>query len=150
MTPAVLTAVVVMVIVLTIVVNAGRLRADPDSALMSSPWRHFKYVIRLDCEFMLDVAFKDASWVCCNAIAKMHWAVEEVEADRMVAQIGFGLTRNYSRIEVLLAEAGDSQTKVTLNGSIEGIGPLQELHLDGEINKLRNAIEVSARDAQPV
>ena len=59
-------------------------------------------------------------------------------------KIGVGLTRWPSNIEVLLAQADESRTTVTLNGSIGGYGPIQKNHLKGEMNRLRNAIEVAA------
>lgn len=68
---------------------------------------------------------------------------------RIVPKVGVGISRNPSNIEVLLAPADDSRTTVTLNGSIVGIGPLQKSHLRGEMNRLRNAIEVAASQSLP-
>jgi hypothetical protein len=53
------------------------------------------------------------------------------------------VTRNPSKIEVLLSASGD-RTMVRLNGSIIGIGPLQKGHLIAEMQRLREAIELCA------
>jgi hypothetical protein len=70
-----------------------------------------------------------------------------MDASRIVPKIGVGFSRWPSKIEVLLTSAGEAETTITLNGSIGGVGPLQKRHLTGELNKLRNAIEVAVRTA---
>ena len=66
------------------------------------------------------------------------------EPDRIVTKVGVGVTRNPSKIEVVMSESGD-QTVVRLNGSIWGVGPLQKGHLTSEMKRLRDAIELCAQ-----
>lgn len=96
-------------------------------------------------EFTVGVGVEQASSACHRAIATIGWPVKEAGPDRIVPKIGVGLTRNPSKIEVLLTGAGD-QTVVRLNGSILGIGPLQRGHLNAEMNRLRDEIEGAARE----
>ena len=100
---------------------------------------------KLHDEFTVAVPIEEASSVCRRAISTIGWSIKEARPDRIVPTIGVGLTRNPSKIEVLLHDAGN-RTIIRLNGSIVGIGPLQKGHLSAEMNLLRDEIEVAARD----
>jgi hypothetical protein len=102
-------------------------------------------VTKLDDEFTIALPANKGSFACLEAIATVGWNVKTAEPDRIIAKIGVGVTRNPSKIEVLLFDSGD-QTVVRLNGRIVGIGPLQKGHLDAQMQRLREAIEVCARD----
>jgi hypothetical protein len=102
-------------------------------------------VTRLRDEFTVGLRVEQTSSVCRRAIATIGWPVKEAGPDRIVPKIGVGLTRNPSKIEVVLSESGD-QTVVRLNGRILGIGPLQRGHLNAEMNRLRDEIEDAARE----
>jgi hypothetical protein len=92
----------------------------------------------------------DAAWLACKrAIAQIGWGIEFADGQRIVPRIGVGLTRNPSKIEVLRDEAEGEVTRIRLNGSIMGIGPIQKRHLVAEMNQLRNAIEVAAAATAP-
>jgi hypothetical protein len=101
-------------------------------------------VTKLRDEFTLALPLEEAASACRRAVASIGWKVNEDGPDRIVPKIGVGLTRNPSKIEVLLSDFGD-QTIVRLNGSILGIGPLQKGHLVAEMNRLRDEIEGAAR-----
>lgn len=96
-------------------------------------------------EFTVGFGIEQASSACRRAIATIGWNVTEAGPDRIVPKIGVGLTRNPSKIEVVLRGSGD-QTVVQLNGRILGIGPLQRGHLNAEMNRLRDEIEGAARE----
>jgi hypothetical protein len=98
---------------------------------------------KLDNELILDMSIADASEACRGAIASIGWNIKSMEPHRIVPKVGVGLTRWPSKIEVLLSEAAATQTTVTLRGSIGGYGPVQKRHLGGQMNRLRNAIEVA-------
>jgi hypothetical protein len=102
-------------------------------------------VTKLHDEFVVGLGVEQASSACRRAIATIGWRVKEAGPDRIVPKIGVGLTRNPSKIEVLLRASGE-QTVVRLNGRILGIGPLQKGHLTAEMNRLRDEIAVAARD----
>lgn len=102
---------------------------------------------RLSDEFVLKLALEDASFACREAVMSVGWNLDVVELARIVPKIGTGLTRNPSRIEILLSPADETGTTVRLDGSIRGMGPVQKGHLRGEMNRLRNAIEVTAHRA---
>lgn len=99
---------------------------------------------KLGDDFVLDASSDEASRICRSAVATVGWNIKSIEPRRIVPKVGVGLTRWPSKIEILLSEAGDSHTTVTLHGSIGGVGPLQKSHLRGQMNRLRNAIEVAA------
>jgi hypothetical protein len=102
-------------------------------------------VTRLNDEFTIRLPVNKGSFVCLEAIATVGWNVKTAEPDRIVTRIGVGVSRNPSKIEVLLSDSGD-QTVVRLSGRIVGIGPLQKGHLNAQLGLLREAIEVCARD----
>jgi hypothetical protein len=104
-------------------------------------------VTKLFGEFTVGLGVEQTSSACRRAIAAIGWKVNEAGPDRIVPKIGVALTRNPSKIEVLLRESGD-QTVVRLNGRILGMGPLQKSHLNAEMNRLRDEIEVAARQEE--
>jgi hypothetical protein len=111
---------------------------------------------KISDQFSVPLPLEDASSACHAAIDDIGWKVKVSEPTRIVPTIGFGLTRNPSKIEVLLAEDGPMSSQITLDGSIWGVGPIQKRHLQGEMTKLREAIETAAQaaprpaaDAQP-
>lgn len=93
--------------------------------------------------FQLDLSSEDAELACKQAIASIGWGINSAEPSRIEPRIGVGISRNPSKIEVLIE--GDSPATITLNGRIFGIGPFQKRHLVAEVNKLRNAIEVAGQ-----
>jgi hypothetical protein len=99
---------------------------------------------KLSDELSIDLTPEQASLACRSAIASIGWNIKSLDDRRIVPKVGVGVSRNPSNIEVLLASTDGSRTTITLNGSIVGIGPLQKSHLRGEMNRLRNAIEVAA------
>jgi hypothetical protein len=105
-------------------------------------------VTKLYDEFSLALPVEEACCACRRAVATIGWNVKETGPDRIVPKIGVGVTRNPSKIEVLLSESGD-QTVIRLNGSILGIGPLQRGHLMAEMSRLRDEIESAARQERP-
>jgi hypothetical protein len=111
---------------------------------------------KISDQFSVSLPLEDASSACHTAIDDIGWKVKVSEPTRIVPTIGFGLTRNPSKIEVLLAADGPVSSQITLDGSIWGVGPIQKRHLQGEMTKLREAIETAVQaaprpdaDAQP-
>lgn len=111
---------------------------------------------KISDQFSVPLPLEDASSACHTAIDDIGWKVKVSEPTRIVPTIGFGLTRNPSKIEVLLAADGPVSSQITLDGSIWGVGPIQKRHLQGEMTKLREAIETAVQaaprpdaDAQP-
>ena len=111
---------------------------------LHAPSQRTRNMTKLTDELAIDLPLDAASLACRSAIATVGWNIKSVRPHRIVPKIGVGLTRWPSKIEVLLAQADESRTTVTLNGSIGGYGPIQKNHLKGEMNRLRNAIEVAA------
>ena len=101
--------------------------------------------MKLSDQFLLDVPPEDASWACREAIASMDWDLE-FEPHRLVLRKDMGFLRDSLKIEVLLSEADPDATTVRLNGKDPwGLGPWDKRRLSGQMNSLRNAVEVAAR-----
>jgi len=105
-------------------------------------------VSKLSDEFSVNLRLDQASSACREAIESIGWKIESAEPTRIVTKVGFGLTRNPSKIEVLVNDLGPAEASVRLNGKIFGMGPVQKSHLTKEMERLRNAIESSARQAE--
>ena len=101
---------------------------------------------KLSDQFRLDIPLEDASWACREAIASMDWDLESIEPHRLVLRRRMTFARDPSKIEVLISEAGPDAATVSLNGHDPwGLGPWDRRNLRGQINSLRNAVEVAAR-----
>jgi hypothetical protein len=95
-------------------------------------------------EFQVALA-PDAAWLACKqAIANIGWGIASADDSQIVPKMGVGITRNPSKIAVERGDAPDGSTAIRLRGSIVGFGPVQKRHLSGDVNRLRNAIEVAA------
>jgi hypothetical protein len=102
--------------------------------------------MKLSDQFRLDIPLEDASWACREAIASMDWDLESIEPHRLVLRKDMGFLRDTLKIEVLLSEADPDATTVRFNGKDPwGLGPWDKRHLSGQMNSLRNAVEVAAR-----
>lgn len=97
-------------------------------------------------EFSVDLPLQEAEFAVKEAVAHCGWGVKEQGAGRIVPRIGVGVTRNPSKIEVLIFEDG-AGVVITLKGKINGVGPLQRRHITAEVGKLRNAIDVAIYQA---
>jgi hypothetical protein len=98
-------------------------------------------------KFEIALPLQEAEFAVKEAVANCSWGVKEQGPGRIVPRIGIGLTRNPSKIEVLMSEA-EGQTTIILNGKIAGMGPLQKRHITAEVGKLRNAIDVAVHRAE--
>jgi hypothetical protein len=99
-------------------------------------------------EFDIALPLREAEFAVKEAVANCGWGVKEQEPGRIVPRIGVGLTRNPSKIEVLMVGAVQGPITINLNGKIAGMGPLQKRHITAEVGKLRNAIDVSVHRAE--
>lgn len=99
-------------------------------------------------EFPVAMSLQETEFAVKEAVANCGWGVKAQAPGRIVPRIGVGLTRNPSKIEVLISANGDKESLVILNGSIVGVGPLQKRHLAAEVGKLRNAIDVAVHRAE--
>lgn len=82
--------------------------------------------------------------MCRDGITTVGWDIKEAEPRRIVPRIPMGLARWPAKIEVLVETGDAAETTIRLNGKIGGIGPIQKNYLRGQMNRLRNAIEVAA------
>jgi hypothetical protein len=103
---------------------------------------------KYDEQFRVLLPLREAEFAVKEAVANCGWGVKEQEPGRIVPRIGVGLTRNPSKIEVLMSESSEAETTLTLNGKITGMGPLQKRHVTAEVGKLRNAIDVAVYRAE--
>ncbi len=88
--------------------------------------------------------------ICKKAISEIGWRIlnegnsyyiikEEVNKMNMMNLVN----TNCAKIEVTWSNYNDS-TKILLDGSIIGFGPIQSNHLKGQIGRLKNIIEIFA------
>ena len=98
-------------------------------------------------EAVLPHSVDDVAMACQEAVAQLGW--------RILDQSDSGLTCKEvlpqitsmtwpAKIEVEWRQEG-SKTRLTLNGSVMGFGPLQSGHLKGEMGNLQNRIQLCLR-----
>lgn len=147
-TPVQLIAVVALSIVVAIVINARRLRSHPNMALLPPLIRAAgDLAVKLEDQLILELPPGDAFRASVYAIGTLRWEIVERDANRIVVRFGPALTRTNSMIEVLVAEEARSQTRITLNGSIEGVRSVQEHQLRAKMDQLQSAIELATHSA---
>jgi hypothetical protein len=98
-------------------------------------------------EFQLHTPLEDGMIVCREAVAGLGWRVLEQSEMRLVCKEVTPQGTSFTwaaQVEILLAGESADTTKVTLNGSIFGLGPIQSGHLKGQVGSLRNRIELGA------
>jgi hypothetical protein len=105
-------------------------------------------VSKINEQFAVALPLRETEFAVKEAVANCGWGVKEQSAGRIVPRIGVGITRNPSKIEVLVTRDSDASTTVALNGKITGMGPIQKGHLSAEVGKLRNAIDVAVYRAE--
>jgi hypothetical protein len=94
-------------------------------------------------EFFVNITKGEAELVCKNATTQLGWRIMENNTDSIVCkEIASQATSFTWPAEVTVNIFGDGQkTKVVLNGSIMGFGPIQSNHLKGQMGRIRNLIE---------
>jgi hypothetical protein len=102
-------------------------------------------------EFELHTPLGEAVIACRKAVADLGWRVLEQSEKRLVckevAPQGTSFTWA-AQVEIALARESPDTTKVTLNGSIFGLGPIQSGHLKGQVGNLRNRIELVSAESR--
>lgn len=85
---------------------------------------------------------------CRSAISELGWRILEDEGLRIVTKEVTPQSINFTwaaKIEVLI-EGNDTESRVQLNGSITGMGPVQKGHIRGQVGALKNKIGLVAQD----
>ena len=110
-------------------------------------------------EFNLSLSLDDSLRVCREAVADIGWRVMEQTATRLTCKEVTPQVTSFTwaaKVEILLSNDRPNETRVVLDSSIFGFGPIQSGHLKGQVGNLRNKIELAASksnspaDAQPL
>ena len=96
-------------------------------------------------EFDLNIEVSQAIELCQEVAVRMGW--------RVLALSGSGITLKEispqvtgftwpARIDVSIAPTSDTACKITLAGSIMGVGPIQRNHLQGQMGRFLNDLSL--------
>ncbi len=99
-------------------------------------------------EFILKVPFQEAVELCSEAVSGLGWEILEQTGPRIVCQEKMPEVTSFTwsaKVEIELSAHGQDATWIHLEGSIFGFGPLQSRHVKGQVGRLRNEIEVTAK-----
>lgn len=102
-----------------------------------------KYRSELD----LHTAVGDAMIACREAVRDLGWRILEQSETCLVCKEVTPCVTSLTwaaQVEIILTGGSADITKVTLNGSIFGFGPIQSGHLRGQVGSLRNRIELAS------
>lgn len=104
-------------------------------------------------EFELYIPISEVRIACRKAAAELGWRVLEQNEKRLICKEKTPQGTSFTwaaQVEIALALESPDRTKITLNGSIFGLGPIQSGHLKGQVGNLRNRIElVLAQSRRP-
>jgi hypothetical protein len=89
--------------------------------------------------FVVAVPPDTTARACREAISQFGWRIESDHADEIVIAVVTTGVAESAKITVRMALAGVS-TRVTLDGQIGGATPMEEMHLRGQMRRLRKAI----------
>jgi hypothetical protein len=94
-------------------------------------------------EFYIPLLIDEARLACKNATAQLGWRIMGDNTDSIVCkEIASQVTSFTWPAEVTINIHGNNEkTKIVLNGSIMGFGPIQSNHLKGQMGRIRNLIE---------
>ena len=99
-------------------------------------------------EFEVGLPLVDCFTACREAVATLAWRVLQQEENHLVCKEVASQGTSFTwaaQVEILLSAAGSPERrKVTLKGSIFGLGPVQSGHLKGQVGNLRNRIEIAS------
>jgi hypothetical protein len=95
-------------------------------------------------KFTVALGIDEIMMVCKEAVASVGWRVAEATDTRLrCKEVSTQSTSFTWPAEVLIElTANETNTVITMNGSISGFGPIQSGHLKGQVGNLRNRIEV--------
>ena len=102
-------------------------------------------------EFDLYIPISEAVIACRKAVANLGWRVLEQSEKRLVCKEMTPQGTSFTwaaQVEIALTRESSDRTKVTLNGSIFGLGPIQSGHLKGQLGNLRNRIELASAESR--
>ena len=96
-------------------------------------------------EFFIQLTVDETKIACKNAIAQLGWRIMEEDENKIVCkEVSVQATSFNWPAEVAISLFEDNdKTKIILNGSIMGFGPIQGNHLKGQVGRIRNLIETT-------
>jgi hypothetical protein len=102
---------------------------------------------KYDETFVISVSSDEAIMICKKALANIGYRIMN-ETSRSITckeQTTFTMARTtwFAEIEMSLSETIGG-TKILMNRSIFGLGPIQSGHLKGEVQRLKNLIEIES------
>jgi hypothetical protein len=102
-----------------------------------------KIIKNISEEFVVNVTKDKAKLACKNAVAQLGWRIMKENTDSMVCKEVAAQSTSFTwPAEVTISIFGNTEdTKIVLNGSIMGFGPVQSGHLKGQIGRIKNLIE---------
>lgn len=99
-------------------------------------------------ELSVNLSVDDSMDICKTVIAKLGWAVLEQSTNRIrckeTGKFDINKANFFADIEIIL-NTGVDNTKINLYGSVFGMGPFASKHILGEVQKLKNMIEVEVK-----
>jgi hypothetical protein len=98
-------------------------------------------------EFVLPFSLSVASTICQQALSESKLEVTNKSETLVVCEehFSFGFT-NPARLEVILKVESAGSTRVIINGSNEGFGPVQSGHVKGKVEEIKNNILTEANE----
>jgi hypothetical protein len=98
-------------------------------------------------DFNVNLSVEELMVVCKEVVANLGWAVlgqsQNTIKCKETGKFDINKANFFAEVEIILS-ANAGNTKISLNGSVFGMGPFASKHILGEVKKLRNMIDVEA------
>ena len=94
-------------------------------------------------DFFIQLTIDKVRLACKNAVAQLGWRIMEDSPNKIVCkEVTSQMTSftNPAEVAIILNDQIE-KTKITLNGSVIGFGPIQSNHIQGQIGRIKNLIE---------
>ena len=98
---------------------------------------------RYSDEIVLPLAYQPALIAVERAVEALKWRVHGKSEVHLVCRIPMGAWSNSGRVEIRLAPVSEKETKVKLDGSISGWGPIQDSQLRAQVSKLKDQMKLT-------
>lgn len=100
-------------------------------------------------EIVLPLAYQPALIAVERAVSALKWRIHEKSEVHLVCRIPMGVWSNPGRVEVRLGPVSEKETKVKLDGSISGWGPIQDSQLRAQVSKLKDQMKLTGLAMRP-
>jgi len=104
-------------------------------------------------QFELKTSSAKALELCQEVTARMGWRVLSLSSSTLTIKEASPQITSFTwpaRIDVSISPTSDESCRITLDGSISGVGPIQRNHLQGQMGRFLNDLSLTVDRQNPI